>query len=74
MPSYRNPSTGKWYCKFYYTDYQGKKKQKKKEGFALKREAEAFERDFLQNISFQPEAIFMPACPRCSIMQYAFMN
>jgi integrase len=45
-----SPKTGKtsWFCTFYYTDWQGKRKQKKKEGFATKREAAAFERDFIQ--------------------------
>lgn len=57
MPAYKD-SSGKWYCKFYYKDYQGISRQKKKSGFALKKEALAWERDFLErhaqtnNISF----------------------
>lgn len=57
MPTYKDKN-GKWFCKFYYTDYSGKRRQKKKEGFTLKREAEAFEREFLQNISYQPDMTF----------------
>lgn len=51
MPTYKNPKSGTWFCKFYYTDWQGQKKQKKKEGFATQREARAFEQDFLQHMA-----------------------
>lgn len=47
MPTYKNPKTEKYYCKFYYTDWQGKKRQCKKEGFALQRDARQYEQDFL---------------------------
>lgn len=30
MPQYKNETTGKWYCSFYYSDWQGKRKKKKK--------------------------------------------
>lgn len=59
MPQYKDENTGTWYCKFYYEDYTGSKKQKKKRGFPTKREAAAWERNFLEkqqadlNISFQ---------------------
>ncbi len=33
MPSYYDESTKTWFCKFYYSDYTGAKKQKKKRGF-----------------------------------------
>ena len=49
MPVYQDTTTKKWFCKFYYTDYNGQKKQKKKRGFTTKREAQAFEREFLAN-------------------------
>lgn len=59
MPSKRMPSnSNKWYCSFYYTDYQGKRKRKKKEGFETKRQADEWERDFLNNIEFNPEMNF----------------
>ena len=43
MPVYKNEKTGSWFCKFYYTDWTGSKKQKKKEGFRTKKEAQEFE-------------------------------
>lgn len=48
MPAYKDKN-GKWYCKFYYKDYSGERKQKKKSGFDLKKEALAWERDFIEN-------------------------
>lgn len=35
MPVYKDEKTNTWYCKFYYTDYTGTKKQKLKRGFAM---------------------------------------
>ena len=53
MPAYKYKTKSgqtKWMAKFYYEDAKtNKRKQKKKEGFELKREAEEFERDFLTN-------------------------
>ena len=48
MPAYYDDHTNSWYCKFYYTDYTGAKKQKKKRGFKLQREAKEWERNFLE--------------------------
>ena len=48
MPAYKDEKTGKWFAKFYYTNWQGIKKQKWKRGFATKKEALGFERDFLE--------------------------
>ena len=39
MPAYKDEKTGKWFAKFYYTNWQGIKKQKWKRGFATKKEA-----------------------------------
>lgn len=47
MPTYYNEKTKKYYCKFYYTDWQGIRRQKKKEGFTLARDAKAYEQEFL---------------------------
>ena len=47
MPVYKNEKAGSWFCKFYYTDWTGNRKQKKKEGFRTKKEAQDFEREFL---------------------------
>lgn len=48
MPVYKNKERNTWYCSFYYQDWTGKRKRKKKEGFATKREAQAFERNFIE--------------------------
>lgn len=48
MPAYYDEETKSWFCKFYYTDYTGTKKQKKKRGFKLQREAREWERNFLE--------------------------
>lgn len=47
MPVYKNEKSGSWFCKFYYTDWTGNRKQKKKEGFRTKKEAQEFEREYL---------------------------
>ena len=47
MPVYKDTVTGKWYCKFNYKNWLGEKKTKFKRGFAIKKEALAWEREFL---------------------------
>ena len=47
MPSYKNEKTGMWYCSFYYTDWTGKRKKKKKEGFKTLKESKIYEVEFL---------------------------
>ena len=58
MPAYKDNKTGKWFCKFYYTDWQGNNRQKWKRGFATKKEALGFERDFLEKQSANPDMTF----------------
>lgn len=58
MPAYKDEKTGKWFCKFYYTDWQGVKRQKWKRGFATKKEALAYEREFLEKQSANPDMTF----------------
>ncbi len=61
MPVYKKISkTGKvtWYAIFYYKDWNGTKKQKKKEGFATRRDALAYERDFLERRAAAPSMTF----------------
>ncbi len=58
MPSYYDEKTKTWYCKFYYTDYTGAKKQKKKRGFKLQREAKEWERTFLERQQGTPDMSF----------------
>ena len=48
MPAYRDKKRGTWYASFYYTDWQGHRKLKKKRGFETKRDAKAFEGEFLR--------------------------
>jgi hypothetical protein len=48
MPAYKDEKTGKWYASFYYTNWKGEKEKKMKRGFAMKREALEWEREFLQ--------------------------
>ena len=58
MPAYKDNKTGKWFCKFYYTDWQGNNRQKWKRGFATKKEALAYERDFLEKQYANPDMTF----------------
>ena len=58
MPTYKDTKTNTWYVKLYYTDYTGTKKQKMKRGFALQREAKAWERDFLEKQAGSPDMRF----------------
>ncbi len=62
MPSYKDDNTGTWYCKFYYEDWTGKKRQKKKRGFKLKREADDWEREFLIKEARSPDMTFGSLC------------
>ena len=39
MPVYKDEERGTWYVRCYYEDFTGKKKQIKKRGFKLQREA-----------------------------------
>ena len=58
MSVYKNEKTGNWYAIFRYTDWQGKRKQKKKEGFKTKKEAQNYEREFLLKETSTPEMNF----------------
>lgn len=49
MPVYKNAERGTYYCSFYYVDWTGARKKKKKEGFKKESEAKKFEREFLTN-------------------------
>lgn len=62
MSAYKKISaiTGRvsWFCSFYYTDWQGQRRQKKKEGFATQREAKEYERRFLEKLAITPDILF----------------
>lgn len=47
MPVYKDETRNTWYASFYYTDWKGNKKLKKKRGFTRKKDALDFEREFL---------------------------
>ena len=47
MPVYKDPERGTWTARFYYTDWTGKRKQKKKRGFKRQADAKQYEREFL---------------------------
>ena len=58
MPQYKDDTRGTWYCKFYYKDWTGKRRQKLKRGFSTKREAAAWERSFLEQQQGSPDMTF----------------
>ena len=59
MAAFKNKENGTWYVQFRYTDWKGERQQKLKRGFATKKEAQAWEREFLMekqadiNMSFE---------------------
>ena len=53
MPIYKNVQRNTWFASFYFTDWNGKRKKKKKEGFLTKKEAIDFEHNFRQAVSSQ---------------------
>ena len=58
MPAYFDEKTKTWYCKFYYENWQGQKRQKMKRGFKLQREAKGGERKFLEQFARNPDISF----------------
>lgn len=53
MSATKDVKSGKWISRFYYTDYEGNKKQAFKRGFLTKKEALEYEREFLAKAEFQ---------------------
>ena len=58
MPAYKDEASGRWYANFYYTDWQGKKVHKKKRGFERKKDAQAWEAEFLRSSSRSCDMLF----------------
>lgn len=58
MPVYKDEKTNTWYCKFYYTDHTGTRRQKKKRGFKLQREAKEWESIFLAAYKYDDQTTF----------------
>lgn len=54
MKAEKDKKTGKWLIQYRYTDWQGKRRKSTKRGFATKREAEEWLRNFLimQKVDF----------------------
>ena len=48
MPAYKDEKQGTWFASFYYQNWKGERTKKMKRGFPAKREALAWEREFLQ--------------------------
>ena len=51
MPVYKDEKRNTWFCKCNYKDWLGESKFKMKRGFATKKDAQQWERDFLQKQS-----------------------
>ena len=58
MPAYKDEKRNTWYAAFYYTDWKGIKKHKVKRGFAKKGDAKAYETEFLNSCSKDPDITF----------------
>ncbi|NFH48650.1 site-specific integrase [Clostridium sporogenes] len=58
MAVYKNEQRGTYYCSFYYTDWTGKRKRKKKEGFKRQKDAKDYEREFLNKQSNNTDITF----------------
>lgn len=58
MPVYKNEKNNTWYCSFYYTDWKGERRKKKKMGFKTKREAKEYENEYSVKHASDPEMTF----------------
>ena len=73
MPAYKDSKTGTWFVKFYCKDWTGENKQIKKRGFATKREALDYERNYKirqeNNLDMTLESLSMWIMTDCSSPQ-----
>lgn len=58
MPAYKDEGRGTWYASFYYTDWTGRRRLKKKRGFKLKKDAQEWEREFLARAAMSSDMAF----------------
>ncbi len=58
MPVYKDKQQNTWYCKFYYTDWNGVKKQKMKRGFMRQKDARSWERAYFDKLQKSPQMTF----------------
>ncbi|WP_295919078.1 site-specific integrase [Anaerovibrio lipolyticus] len=54
MAAYKDEKNNTWMARFYYTDWKGVRKQKKKRGFEKKKDALAYEADFMAKAEQKP--------------------
>lgn len=62
IPAYKDELRNTWYASFYYTDWQGKRRLKKKRGFQRKKDAQAFEEEFLRTRARSCDMTFRSFC------------
>ena len=82
MSSYYDENQKTWYCKFYYTDWTGQRKQKLKRGFPRQRDAKDWERNFLEKQQGSPDMAFKSLCElyledsrkNCKLSSYKIKN
>ena len=55
MAVFKDETRNTYYVNLYYTDYTGQKKQKRKRGFKLKKDAINWEREFLLQMQGEPD-------------------
>lgn len=58
MPVYKDEDRGTYYCQFYYKNWRGETKQKRKRGFAKRKEAKDWERNFLNTLAKGSDIMF----------------
>lgn len=58
MPAYKDKKRGTWYCQFYYRDWTGELKQKRKRGFKREKDAKEWERVFLNTMQKNSDILF----------------
>ena len=58
MPTYKDNSKGTWYVSFYFENWKGIRERKLKRGFKTKKEAQEWERTFLQQHTANMEMKF----------------
>lgn len=63
MPAYKDEERGTWYASFYYKDWTGKRKLKKKRGFSKKKDAQNYEREFILSQNQSCDMLFETFLP-----------
>ena len=58
MPTYKDTKRNTWYCQFYYKDWTGETKQKRKRGFKQEKDAREWERQFMSTYQKGSDILF----------------